>query len=60
VQAIKNSVLAVERNNRLLREELELIAWLLISEAFVAMFAAAGYQPRNMKEKEKSTDNYLF
>jgi hypothetical protein len=53
VQAIKNSVLAVERNNRLLREELELIAWLLISEAFVAMFAVAGYQPRNVKEKEK-------
>lgn len=52
-QAIENSRLVAGRNNHLLQEELELIVWLLISEAFVAMFAAADYQPRNTKKKEK-------
>ena len=56
MQAIESSGLAAGRNNRLLREELELIVWLLISEAFVATFAASGYQPINMKEKENKSE----
>lgn len=49
-QAIMNSELAAARSNHLLQEELEPIAWSLISEAFVVMFAAADCQPGNMRK----------
>lgn len=47
------------RNNRLLQEELELIVLSLISEAFVAMFAAADYRPRKMKGEKIEVINIV-
>ena len=42
------------RNSHLLQEAHELIAWLLIYSAFVAVFVDANYQLSNFQKRERS------
>ena len=53
-QARGNWGLEDERNSHLLQEEHELIAWLSIYGAFVAVFVDANYQPGNFQKRERS------